>query len=391
MKKDQHHGSEEGPMNDYLWDGSGKPDPEIQRLESLLSEFRHSGQPLTLPVELLVATGKPVETGKLRGLLLQMPWVPRLAAAAVVLLAFGLSVFFSLRPGHLPETGPAWNVATLEGAPQIGSQILSGSHATSKLHVGQTLVTNSDSRASITENDLGEIKVDPNSRVRLLETGERRKRIQLEVGTIHAAIWAPAGQFVVDTPSAVAVDLGCAYTLQVAPDGSGTIRTTLGWVGFHLNGSDSFIPAGAMCSTRPHSGPGIPYFEDASPSFREAIAQFDSSARNSQARDDTLAVILSQARVRDALSLWHLFSRTDGTERAEVYDRLVSLVAPPSGVTREGVLALDPQMLDLYWNALDLGDISIWRMWEQSSSPDAPPAPQMLQQKRLLLKKAPTQ
>jgi hypothetical protein len=391
MKKDQHHGSEEGPMNDYLWDGSGKPDPEIQRLESLLSEFRHSGQPLTLPVELLVATGKPVETGKLRGLLLQMPWVPRLAAAAVVLLAFGLSVFFSLRPGHLPETGPAWNVATLEGAPQIGSQILSGSHATSKLHVGQTLVTNSDSRASITENDLGEIKVDPNSRVRLLETGERRKRIQLEVGTIHAAIWAPAGQFVVDTPSAVAVDLGCAYTLQVAPDGSGTIRTTLGWVGFHLNGSDSFIPAGAMCSTRPHSGPGIPYFEDASPSFREAIAQFDSSARNSQARDDTLAVILSQARVRDALSLWHLFSRTDGTERAEVYDRLVSLVAPPSGVTREGVLALDPQMLDLYWNALDLGDISIWRMWEQSSSLDAPPAPQMLQQKRLLLKKAPTQ
>lgn len=391
MKKDQHHGSEEGPMNDYLWDGSGTPDPEIQRLESLLSEFRHSGQPLTLPAELPAAAGKPVATGKLRGLLLQMPWVPRLAAAAVVLLAFALSVFFSLRPAHLPETGPAWNVTTLEGAPQIGSQTLSGSHAASKLHVGQTLVTNSDSRASITENDLGEIKVDPNSRVRLLETGERRKRIQLEVGTIHAAIWAPAGQFVVDTPSAVAVDLGCAYTLQVAPDGSGTIRTTLGWVGFHLNGSDSFIPAGAMCSTRPHSGPGVPYFEDASPSFREAIAQFDSSARNSQGRDEALSVILSQARVRDALSLWHLLSRTDGPARAGVYDRLASLVAPPPSVTREGVLALDPPMLDLYWNALDLGDISIWRMWEQSSSPGATPLPQMLQQKQLLLKKAPAQ
>jgi hypothetical protein len=320
-----------------------------------------------------------------------MPWVPRFAAAAVVLLAFGLSVFFSLRPGHLPETGPAWNVATLEGAPQIGSQTLSGSHAASKLHVGQTLITDSDSRASITENDLGEIKVDANSRVRLLETGERRKRIELEVGTIHTAIWAPAGQFVVDTPSAVAVDLGCAYTLQVAPDGSGTIRTTLGWVGFHLNDRDSFIPAGAMCSTQPHSGPGIPYFEDASPSFREAITQFDSSARNSQARDEAFAVILSQARVRDALSLWHLLSRTDGAERAGVYDRLASLVAPPSGVTRDGILALDSQMLDLYWNALDLGDISIWRMWEQSSSPGATPLPQMLQQKQLLLKKAPAQ
>ena len=26
--------------NDYLWDGSGEPDPEVQRLERVLSEFR---------------------------------------------------------------------------------------------------------------------------------------------------------------------------------------------------------------------------------------------------------------------------------------------------------------------------------------------------------------
>src|SRR5215472_12633380 len=26
--------------NDYLWDGSGEPDPEVERLERLLSEFR---------------------------------------------------------------------------------------------------------------------------------------------------------------------------------------------------------------------------------------------------------------------------------------------------------------------------------------------------------------
>src|SRR3974390_265716 len=237
-----------------------------------------------------------------------------------------------------PRTGG--DVAMLEGAPQIGSQILSDNHVASKLQVGQTLVTNSDSRASISDKALGEIKVDPNSRVRLLESGERRKRIQLEVGTIHAAIWAPAGQFVVDTPSAVAVDLGCAYTLQVTPDGSGTIRTTLGWVGFRLNEGDSFIPAGAMCSTRPGSGPGIPFFEDASPSFREAIARFNSSPKNSHDRDDALADILSQARTRDALSLWHLLSRTEGAARKNVYDRLATLVAPPSGVTRGGMLSL---------------------------------------------------
>lgn len=378
MKKDRQNAPREGfEQDDYLWNGAGAADPEIPRLESLLSEFRHSGRPLVVPTTL------PDASDRRQSLPSRMTWLPRLAAAAVVFLAFAIGVFVSLRPGGSPESaGAGWAVSTLEGAPRIGSRILSGDRAVSKLHVGQTLVTNSDSRASISENDLGEIKVDPNSRVRLVETGERRKRIRLEVGTIHAAIWAPAGQFVVDTPSAVAVDLGCAYTLQVAPDGSGTIRTTLGWVGFHLDGRDSFIPAGAMCFTRPGTGPGIPYFEDASLSFREAIARFDFSARESRAPHEAVGVILEQARVRDALSLWHLLARTNGSERERVYDRFGALVPPPAGVTREGILALDSQMLDLYWNALDLGDISIWRMWEQSSAPSASNSSQLRQQKR---------
>jgi len=235
--------------------------------------------------------------------------------------------------------------------------------------VGQTLTTNSGSRASIWQNDLGEIQVEPNSRVRLVQSASDRKRIKLELGTIHAAIWAPPTEFVVDTPSATAVDLGCAYTLQVKADGSGTLRTTLGWVGFHLNGRDSFIPAGAMCLTRPGLGPGTPYFEDASPQFQQALHDFDTSDPSSDTRAQQLMIILAQARAKDALTLWHLLPRTNGAERAQVYGRLAALVAPPHGITRDGMLALDRQMLDRYWDALGLGRISVWRMWEQSSAP----------------------
>jgi hypothetical protein len=252
------------------------------------------------------------------------------------------------------------------------------------------IVTNGDSRASLSQSDLGEIRIDPNSRVRLLQTDANRKRIQLDVGTIHAAIWAPPGTFVVDTPSAVAIDLGCAYTLQVAPDGSGTIRTTLGWVGFHLNGRDSFIPAGAMCSTRPELGPGIPYFEDATPAFREAIVQFDSTSADSPSRSAALATLLAEARAHDALSLWHLLSRTTGPERTQVYTRFAALVPPPKGVTRSGVLNLDQSVLDLWWNSLGLGEISTWRFWEQSASPQpSSNSQQMLEKKQSLRKQAP--
>jgi hypothetical protein len=384
MTKRPNDPEEENLMNDdYLWDGSGTPDPEIQRLESLLADFRHVQRSLVLPVQ-------STAPAKLQGLLLHMPWLPRLAAAAILLLAFAGGIFFFLRPTTPPDLGPGWDVSRLEGAPQIGAQIVSSDPDATKLHVGQTLSTNSVSRASLSQTDLGEIKIDPNSRVRLLQTDPLHKRLQLDVGTIHAAIWAPPGQFVVDTPSAVAVDLGCAYTLRVAPDGSGTIRTTLGWVGFHLNGRDSFIPSGAMCSTRPKIGPGTPYFEDSSESFREALHQFDATEQPANSKSSALNTILSQARPRDGLTLWHLLSRTEGPERGQVYARFAVLVPPPPGVTREGILALDLQMLDRYWNALDLGDISLWRYWEQSSQPQASPTlPLQLQKKQLLLKKAP--
>jgi hypothetical protein len=372
------------PMHDdYLWDGSGTPDPEIQRLESLLAEFRHSERPLALPAETVLASTKS------RGLLVQFPWLPRLATAAVILLAAIVPFFVPATHMNPPPTGPSWDVADVEGAPQIGSESISASQSAAKLYVGQTLTTNSSSSASLSENDLGQIQIDPNSRVRLLQSGPNHKHLQLDVGTIHAAIWAPPGEFVVDTPSAIAVDLGCAYTLHVMPDGSGTIRTTLGWVGFHLNGRDSFIPAGAMCSTRPKVGPGIPYFEDATESFREALHTFDQAEPSSYADSPALATILSQARAKDGLTLWHLLSRTTGPERAEVYARFAALVPAPAGVTRAGILALDAHMLDLYWNALDLGDISVWRYWEQSSSPRRTPAlPQL--KKEMLLKKSPS-
>ena len=36
-------------QNDYLWDGSGTPDPEVQRLESLLRPLGHRGSAPAVP------------------------------------------------------------------------------------------------------------------------------------------------------------------------------------------------------------------------------------------------------------------------------------------------------------------------------------------------------
>src|SRR5271155_3386110 len=314
--------------DDYLWDGSGEPDPEIQRLEGLLGKFRHD-QPVPVFPDV-------VRDRRWTFFPWRMPLFPALTTAVAALAAIVIVTFLVFRTK--PATTVAgWDVSAVEGTPRIGRTTIGGKEGTSRLGIGQMLETDRQSRASLQADDIGQIQVDPSTRLRLLSMGSGLKRIALDRGTIHTYIWAPPGQFVVDTPSAVTVDLGCAYTLQVDDSGAGMVRTSMGWVGFKLNGHESFIPAGAACATRPKVGPGTPYFEDASAEFRAALARLDFEDRTVQQRADDLAIVLAESRKRDALSLWHLLARVEEGQRLLVYDRLVKLAPPPAGVTKEGI------------------------------------------------------
>lgn len=353
---------------DYLWDGSGEPDPEIQRLESLLGKFRHDR-----PVPPFPAVPAMFPDRRWTFLPRRIRLFPTLATAAAALVAIVVATFLVYGRKPAPTIVAGWNVSRVAGTPRVGPKTIGGKEGTSRLGVGQMLETDSQSRASLEADDTGQIEVDPSTRLRLLKMGAGLKRIALDRGTIHAFIWAPAGQFVVDTPSAVTVDLGCAYTLQVDDSGAGLVRTSLGWVGFKLNGREAFIPAGAACATRPKVGPGTPYFEDASSEFRAALARFDFEDSTLQQRADDLAIVLGDSRKRDALTLWHLLVRVDEGQRILVYDRLREFAPPPASVTEEGILRLDQPMLDRWWNELGFDDISVWRHWERSWSGTATP------------------
>ena len=83
---------------------------------------------------------------------------------------------------------------------------------------------------------------------------------------------------------------------------------------------------------------------------------------------ELFGLAVEDAREDDALTLWHLLSRVSDADRPRVYDRLAALAPPPAGVTREGILHLDRQMLDSWWNSLGYGDVGLWRMYEHDWS-----------------------
>jgi hypothetical protein len=332
--------------DDYLWSGSGEADPEVEQLESALRGLRYEPREVVLPA---------VEVRRRRWI-----WwsIPAFAAVAIAIVVLALYV-------RRPAETSGWDIAWVAGAPRVGRATV-GESKNASFGVGQVLETDDRSKASVRAENVGEIQVEPDTRLRLVKVNGALQHVSLERGTIEAFIWAPAGEFVVDTPSATTVDLGCAYTLHVDDSGAGTVRTSMGWVGFRANGREAFIPAGAACSTRRKVGPGTPYFEDASAEFQQALHRFDFEDSEAQQRTADLQIVLREARPHDALTLWHLLMRVDAAQRPDVFEKLSAFAPPPEGVLKEGVLRLDPAMLDAWWNQLGFGDIAIWRHWESN-------------------------
>jgi hypothetical protein len=146
----------------------------------------------------------------------------------------------------------------------------------------------------------------------------------------------------------------------VDDSGNGLLRVSLGWVAFQNQGRESFIPAGAQCVTRKREGPGIPFYEDAPEPLRRGVSIFEAGDPIS-----ALDPILSSARPRDGLTLWHLLTRAPEAGRARVFDRFAQLVTLPPEVSRQAAIQRDPRTIDRCWDALNLQDTEWWRGWER--------------------------
>jgi hypothetical protein len=269
-------------------------------------------------------------------------WQKLLVASAVLILVFvGASVWLYQQ---MPVS--SWQVVRLEGTPKINSILIKES---ARFSEGGLLETDSTSKARINLTKIGHVDIDPNSRVKVISTKMTEQRFALERGKISAQISAPPRIFFVDTPSAKAVDLGCAYTLEVDDSGRGLLHVTSGWVALEDKGRESRVPAGAACETRPQLGPGTPFFISSTAHFQKALGKFDFE----QGGLEALKIILAEATTSDTLTLFNLLYRVKDSERASVYDRLASLVRPPDDVTRDGMLAMNQSMLESYQTALE--------------------------------------
>src|SRR3984893_1464720 len=118
--------TENGPPTktaDYLWDGSGEPDPEIQRLEALLGKFRHDCPAPVFP--------EIVGDRRWRFFPWRIKLFPALATTAVAVGTLVVVTFLVHGGKPTPNTEAGWDVSRVEGTPRNWGKEISGKKRTS--------------------------------------------------------------------------------------------------------------------------------------------------------------------------------------------------------------------------------------------------------------------
>jgi hypothetical protein len=299
--------------DDYLWDPTAAPDPEIARLEALLRPLAYKAEPLraeTVPLPAAHFTYRH--------------WLA--AAAALIVVVTGVVV------ARQTPTAAPWQVAARQGTPVV--RTADGDVSRGALANGGAVETDAKSSARVSVGRIGTVDLGPDSRLRLLDAGTSEHRLSLERGTMHAIIDAPPRYFLVETASALAVDLGCVYSLSADERGNGMLVVEEGEVELARGDVRAAVLAGNSAAIRAGKGPGLPYPTRSGASLQRAVAAYDADPASAAAVDAVLAATDRQSTI----TLWHLLQRETPAVRARVYERLAALVPPPASVTRDRVL-----------------------------------------------------
>ncbi|MBC7773225.1 MAG: hypothetical protein H7210_12065 [Pyrinomonadaceae bacterium] len=367
-----------GQNDDYLWDKSGPADPGIVKLEAIMGTLRLSDVPAS---PTLAAAAASVATDRIESPALKHEGAVRAASGsrhrkhAWVMPALGMAALFGIialigwpmRPwgpgtqrevvnddidprssGGLVVAVTGWEASLLSGAPVIGTKMLSSPRA---VHTNDWLSTDAVSSAQLVDAQIGTIKVEPNSRLRITKVLNGQQWFELGKGRIDATIHAPPKLFFVKTKSALAVDMGCAYTLESDEQGNGMLHVTLGWVELQRDGRVVRVPSGRRCAMFEGIGPGTPVNAEAPETLVTAVGRFDKRA-GAKSTAPLLDEVLSSAGSKDGVTLWHVLQQVEEADRERVIEKLGSIVAPPAGISKDALLKLDQTALDQWWTEI---------------------------------------
>lgn len=272
------------------------------------------------------------------------PYFKYVVAACVIVFLGLVSIPFIYKSNINPDATvfSYWQVTKVKGNPTVNNG--NAMAFTDSIKAGDWIETNDSSRAVITIAGLGEITVEPKSKLTILKSEQGEHRVLLEYGTINTNFSEKSDKFSIETKNSIARDnnvTGTAYTFSIDNKGDGMILVKDGSVTLESRGKEAVVPAGKICLVQAIAGPGTPFSVTASNEFRKALYAYDFEPHTTNA----IYNVINTANETDMVSLINLIPRVNDEVKEQIYSKVSGYVAPPSYIVMDSLRYFDCEKL----------------------------------------------
>ena len=126
------------------------------------------------------------------------------------------------------------------------------------------------------------------------------------------------------------------------------IKPISGWIRVQSAEGESILSRNYELKIINGKGMGVPYSTDADPAYVTLLDEYLFNGK----RLNVLSIVISKSPAKNALTLWNLLKRVDESHRVLVYNKLAELVSPSSSTNQNGLLNLDPGMMQSWFKEI---------------------------------------
>ena len=140
---------------------------------------------------------------------------------------------------------------------------------------GDWIETDDSSFVIIEIPDIGIVKLEPGTKIKLIESSEHNNKFELKYGSVNSDTRSSKGNLYIFSDRTTAIDPGSVYKFAVDRNGEGLIYVKAGTVRLTSDNRSSVVPANQYCIIKTGYGPGTPYNSNASENLKKALIKFD--------------------------------------------------------------------------------------------------------------------
>jgi len=244
----------------------------------------------------------------------------------------------------LASSSTRWSVSILSGFPKVNDVPASQYGA---LMNGEVIKTGESSSAKLVIQKGGTLKIYSNTSFKRLD--DEYSGV-LRYGKIKVNTEGAREKLTLQIPSTIIKDLyiGSQYYVEVDDRGNSQISLKRGWLQIDSGDDEIIIPQKYKLNILNGFGAGVPYYRKAKPEYITLLDEYLFSGK----KDVMLNAIIEASTEKETITLWNLLQRVNPGQREMVYNKLLELAPHSNVLTKEDVLKLDPDKMQIWFDEI---------------------------------------